>query len=61
MDNHYVITISREFASLGRSIAQLTAKELGIYYMDRDIVEESQQPLPLQKIPAGARAEDAGR
>ena len=47
MDNHYVITISREFASLGRSIAQLTAKELGIYYMDRDIVEETAKRLGL--------------
>ena len=47
MDNHYVITISREFASLGRSVAQLTAKELGIYYMDRDIVEETAKRMGL--------------
>lgn len=38
MDN-YVITISRQFASLGRSIAQKMSEELGIEFYDRDIVE----------------------
>jgi cytidylate kinase len=35
----YIITISRQFASLGRSIAQKMSKELGIEFYDRDIVE----------------------
>ncbi len=36
----YVITISRQFASMGRSIAQELSTELGINFYDRDIVEE---------------------
>ena len=35
----YVITISRDFASMGRSIAQALARELGVDFYDRDIVE----------------------
>lgn len=35
----YVITISRQFASLGRSIAQKLAESLEIEFYDRDIVE----------------------
>lgn len=35
----YVITISRQFGSMGRTIAQELSKELGIEFYDRDIVE----------------------
>lgn len=35
----YIITVSREFGSLGRPIAEEAAKRLGIEYYDRDIVE----------------------
>lgn len=35
----YVITISREFGSLGRPIAKALAGQLQIQYYDRDIVE----------------------
>ena len=35
----YVITISRQFGSMGRTIAAETAKLLEIEYLDRDIVE----------------------
>ena len=35
----YVITISRQFGSMGRTIASETAKLLEIEYLDRDIVE----------------------
>ncbi len=35
----YVITISRQFGSMGRTIAAQTAKLLEIEYLDRDIVE----------------------
>lgn len=38
MEN-YVITISRQFGSLGRSIAQEMSKQLAIEFYDRDIVE----------------------
>ncbi len=43
----YVITISRQFASMGRSIAEELAKELDIEYYDRDIVEEVSKRLGL--------------
>ena len=45
----YVITISRQFASMGRTIAQLMAKELNINFYDRDIVAETARRLGLMK------------
>lgn len=44
---HYVITISRDFASMGRSIAQRLSRELGIEFYDRDIVEAAAQRMGL--------------
>lgn len=43
----YVITISRQFASMGRSIAQELSKQLEIDFYDRDIVEEVANRLGL--------------
>ena len=43
----YVITISRQFASMGRSIAQQLAKQLAIDFYDRDIVEETARRMGL--------------
>lgn len=37
----YVVTISRQFGSMGRSIAECMSKKLGIDYLDRDIVAET--------------------
>lgn len=37
---NYVVTISRQFGSLGRPIAKKMAQILGIEYYDRDIVEK---------------------
>ncbi|MCR5511817.1 Cytidylate kinase [Lachnospiraceae bacterium XBB2008] len=37
----YIVTISRQFGSLGRSIAAELASRLGVEYLDRDIVEET--------------------
>ena len=37
----YVVTISRQFASMGRTIAQRMSEQLGIEFYDRDIVEEA--------------------
>lgn len=45
----YVITISRQFASMGRTIAQLMAKDLNINFYDRDIVAETAKRLGLMK------------
>ena len=36
----YVVTISRQFGSLGRTIAQRLSETLQIDFYDRDIVEE---------------------
>lgn len=43
----YVITISRQFGSMGRSIAQQLSRELGIEFLDRDIVEETSKRMGL--------------
>lgn len=47
MSEHYIITISREFGSLGRPIARKMSEILGIMYYDRDIVEEVSKQLQL--------------
>lgn len=48
----YVVTLSRQFGSLGRTIAQKMSQELGINFYDRDIVEEtaSRMGLPVSVI-----------
>ena len=48
----YVVTVSRQFGSLGRTISQRLAEELGIDFYDRDIVEEtaSRMGLPVSVI-----------
>lgn len=51
-DEHYVITISRQFGSMGRSIAKELSGIMGIYFMDRDIVEQTAKRLgmPLSTV-----------
>lgn len=48
----YVVTISRQFGAMGRTIAQSMAKTLGIEFYDRDIVEETakRMNLPVSEI-----------
>ncbi len=48
----YVITISRQIGSMGRTIAQLVSSELGIEFYDRDIVEEvsKRMGLPVSEV-----------
>lgn len=50
----YVVTISRQFGSMGRTIARLMAWELGLNFYDRDIVEETarRMGLPVSVISA---------
>ena len=43
----FVITVSRQFASMGRSISQSLAYKLGINFYDRDIVEETAKRMGL--------------
>lgn len=47
MANNFIITITREFGSLGRPIAKRLAELLDIEYYDRDIVEETSKNLGL--------------
>ena len=49
---HYVVTITRQFASMGRVIAQAMSRELGIEFYDRDIVEATaaRLGLPISEI-----------
>lgn len=46
MDN-YVITITRQFGSLGRPIAKKIAENLGIDFYDRDLVEATAKKMSL--------------
>ncbi|MCM1037802.1 MAG: cytidylate kinase-like family protein [Ruminococcus sp.] len=56
----YVITISRQFASLGRTIGKNMAKELGIGFYDRDIVEETARRMHLPIPEVSKEEEKAG-
>ncbi|MFV0412203.1 MAG: AAA family ATPase [Oscillospiraceae bacterium] len=42
-----IIVISRQFASMGRSIAQELSRQLGIEFYDRDIVEETAKRMDM--------------
>lgn len=48
----FVITIARQFGSMGRPIGKMLAENLGINYFDRDIVEEvaKRMEMPLNVI-----------
>lgn len=52
MNEHYVVTITRQFGSMGRMIAQKISENLKIGYYDRDIVENTakQMNLPVSLI-----------
>lgn len=43
----YVVTITRQFGSLGRPIARKLSETLGIQFYDRDIVEQTSQKMGL--------------
>jgi cytidylate kinase len=47
MSKKYVITITREFGSLGRPIAKRLSELLGVEYYDRDIVEATAKRMNL--------------
>ena len=50
--SNFVITVGRQFGSMGRPIAKTLAEKLGINYFDRDIVEEvaKRMNLPLSIV-----------
>ena len=56
----YVITISRQFAALGRTIAQKMSEELGIEFYDRDIVEHTAKRMGLPVSEISKEEERAG-
>lgn len=43
----YVITVTRQFGSMGRPIAKKIAEKLGIGYYDRDLVDQAAEKLNL--------------
>lgn len=43
----FVVTITRQFGSLGRPIAKRMAEILGVEYYDRDIVDQTAQELDM--------------
>lgn len=45
--SNYVITVSRQFASMGRTIAREMAQKLNIEFLDRDIVAETARRMGL--------------
>jgi cytidylate kinase len=47
MKENFVVTITRQFGSLGRPIAKKVSEELGIEYYDRDIVDMAAKKLNL--------------
>lgn len=44
---NFTITITRQFGSMGRTIAKALSEELGVEFYDRDIVEEVSRRLNL--------------
>ncbi|WOC33154.1 MULTISPECIES: cytidylate kinase-like family protein [Caproicibacterium] len=52
MNEKFVVTITRQFGSLGRPIAKQISENLGIEYYDRDIVDMTakQMSLPVSTI-----------
>lgn len=56
----YVITIAREFGSLGRPIAKKMAELLGIEFYDRDIVEVTAKNMNLPESLVGNMEEKSG-
>jgi cytidylate kinase len=47
MNEKFVVTIARQFGSLGRPIARKVSEKLGIEYYDRDIVDLTAKNLSL--------------
>ena len=47
MADKYVITIARQFGSLGRKIGKQLAKELNIAYYDRELIEKAAEAMGL--------------
>lgn len=60
MADKFVVTIARQFGSLGRPIARKVSETLGIEYYDRDIVEMTARSLNLP-VSAISDAEESAK
>ncbi len=60
MEKQYIITIVREFGSMGRPIARRLSELLGIEFYDRDIVEETARKLNLPVSVVSINEENQG-
>lgn len=58
MDN-YIVTISRQFGSMGRSVAAELSERLGVDYLDRDIVDQTSKRMGI-KVPEISQIEESG-
>lgn len=56
----YVITISRQFGSMGRTIAARLSEKLGIEYLDRDIVSATAKRMG-QTVSAISKEEETAK
>lgn len=59
--SRYVITVTRQFGSMGRPIAQKLAENLGIEYYDRDLIDMAARKLGLEAEEIGAAEESASQ
>ena len=60
MSSRFVVTLARQFGSLGRPIARTVGESLGIDYYDRDIVELAAQEMGLP-VSTVSKAEESAR
>lgn len=56
----YVVTVSRQFASMGRTIAAKMSERLGIEFLDRDIVAETARRMQHSVSAVSDEEENAG-
>jgi hypothetical protein len=56
----YVVTISRQFGSMGRTVAQRMSEMLGVDYLDRDIVEATAKRMG-QSVKTISDAEESAK
>ncbi|MCD8397493.1 MAG: cytidylate kinase-like family protein [Lachnospiraceae bacterium] len=57
--SRYVVTITRQFGSMGRPIAKKIAEKLGVEYYDRDLVDKAAEKLNLPVSTVKAEEETA--
>lgn len=50
MGNQIIISISREYGSEGHTIAKQIAKDLGLPFYDRNMLDESQKKRALTRL-----------